>query len=60
MSRRGAISEDLRKLGLILIAAGIVAGFLREQVNFGPAIVAPISGVALNIAGYLLHRLEEE
>lgn len=26
-------SEDLRKLGLILIAAGLVAGFLRGQVN---------------------------
>jgi hypothetical protein len=51
VSRRNAISEDLRKLGLILIAAGIVAGFLRGQVSAGAAILAAISGLALSFVG---------
>lgn len=59
MSRQGALSEDLRKLGLILLAAGIVAGFLRGQVSFGESIAAAVSGVILNIAGYVLHRPED-
>lgn len=55
-----ALAEDLRKVGVALLVAGVVLGFLEEQVNTGAALYAAMVGVILSVAGYWLHYREEE
>lgn len=58
MSRRNALAEDLRRLGLALLIAAIVGGFLQDQVAAGVAYLGLVLGAALWIAG--LATIEEE
>lgn len=60
MSVSKAVAENLRRLGLILLAAGLIGGFLQNEVGYGPAIYATVSGVGLAIVGYWLHNSKEE
>jgi len=59
MSVRQAIAEDLCRLGLILLAAGVVGGFLNDQIAHGPAIYATLAGVLFSVFGYWQHGKEE-
>ncbi len=54
-----ALAEDLRRVGIVLVAAGVVTGFLQGKLDTGAAIYATVGGVALAIVGYWLHRREE-
>ena len=53
MSRRGALAEDLRRLGLALIIAAIVGGFFQDEVAAGVAYAGLVLGAALWITGLL-------
>lgn len=54
-----ALAEDLRRVGIVLVAAGIVTGLLQGEIGTGAAIYATVIGVGLAIAGYWLHHREE-
>ncbi len=51
-----ALAEDLRRFGLILLAAAIVGGFMRAQVGAMVSVLAALVGVALLVAGYWCHH----
>jgi len=53
-----ALAEDLRRFGLILLAAGIVGGLLQEDVGTAAGVYASSIGVLLTIVGYWLHHRE--
>lgn len=55
-----ALAEDLRKVGVALLVAGAVLGFLEEQVSTGAALYAAFIGMLLGVAGYWLHDREEK
>lgn len=59
MSPGEALAEDLRRVGIVLVAAGVVTGFLQGKLGTGPAIYATVMGVGLAIVGYWLHHREE-
>lgn len=54
MKPEEAIAEDLRRLGLLLLAAGIIGGFLKDDVPAALAVYATLVGVAAAIVGYYL------
>jgi membrane associated rhomboid family serine protease len=56
---RQALAEDCRRLGLILLAAGIVSGLLQGHIPSGYAIYASLAGVGFAILGYSLHFWEQ-
>lgn len=55
-----AFAEDLRRFGLILLAAAVVGGFLQDQVSAGASIYAAVVGVGLNFVGYWMHSRENK
>lgn len=60
MTPADAVGEDLRRVGVALIIAGIVGGMLKDQV---PPIVAGLSaifGLALAGIGYWAHHRERQ
>lgn len=59
MSPGEALAEDLRRVGIVLVAAGVVTGFLQGELGPGAAIYATVIGIALAIVGYWLHHREE-
>ncbi len=54
MSRRAAFAEDLRRLGLALVIAAIVGGFLQDQVAAGLAYLGMVLGITFWISGIVL------
>ena len=61
MSRRAALAEDLRKLGLAVLVASIVGGYLQDQVQSVVAILGGLLGVASWLTGlYMTAATEEE
>jgi len=55
-----AFAEDLRRVGVAAIVAGLVGGFLQDQVPVFAAILAAILGGSACAAGYWWHRREED
>lgn len=55
-----ALAEDLRRFGLVLLAAAVVSGFLQDKVSIGAAIYAAVIGVVFNGVGYWLHSREDD
>lgn len=53
-----AFAEDLRRLGLILLAAGIVSGFIQNELPAYTAFSALLGGIAAAGMGYYVHRTE--
>ena len=53
-----AFAEDLRRVGVALIIAGLVGAFMREHVASGAAIVAALLGALLCGLGYWIHHKE--
>lgn len=56
MSPGNALAEDLRRFGLILLAAAVVGGFMRDQVGSTPAVYAAVIGAGLLFVGYWCHH----
>lgn len=54
-----AVAEDFRRVGVAAIVAGLVGGFLEDRVPGAAAIAAALLGVVANLAGYAIHRREE-
>lgn len=59
MSRRAALAEDLRRLGLALIIAAIVGGFFQDQVPAGVAYAGLLLGAVLWLSGLATTREED-
>ena len=55
-----AAAEDLRRLGLAAIAAGLVGGFLEDTVSGAAAMTAATLGFILNVLGYWAHHQAEK
>ena len=53
-----AAAEDVRRVGVALIVAGLVAGVLEDRVPGLAAFGAVVLGIALLFGGYWLHRRE--
>jgi|GEM_PF-2681633 len=54
-----AIAEDLRRVGVALIIAGLVGAFLQDTVPAIAALAGIVIGVLSNLMGYWLHSKEE-
>lgn len=54
-----AIAEDLRRVGVALIIAGLVGSFLQDQVPALAALAGIVIGIVSNLVGYWLHSKEE-
>jgi hypothetical protein len=55
-----AIAEDLRRVGVAAIVAGVIGGFLQDQVPLLAAMLAVILGGGACATGYWRHSREEE
>jgi len=55
-----AAAEDLRRLGVAAIIAGLVGGFLEDTVPAAAAIVAAVIGFTLTSLGYWAHHQAEK
>lgn len=55
-----AVAEDLRRLGVAAIIAGLVGGFLEDNVPGIAAMTAAALGFILNILGYWTHHQAEK
>jgi hypothetical protein len=51
-----AFAEDLRRLGLIFIASGVVGGFLQGDFPGYTAVFVVLYGVAACVLGYRVHK----
>ena len=60
VSRRAALAEDLRKLGLAVLVASIVGGYLQDQVQSVVAILGGLLGVASWLTGPRMTAAEED
>jgi len=58
MKPGNALAEDFRRVGVALIVAGLVGGFLQAHVPGIASIVAAILGAGLCSVGYWLHHKE--
>lgn len=54
-----ALAEDFRRIGVALIIAGIIGGFLQDDVSSVVSILASVLGIGLNLVGYWLHGKEQ-
>jgi uncharacterized membrane protein AbrB (regulator of aidB expression) len=54
-----AFAEDLRRVGVAAIVAGVIGGFLQDQVPIPASWLATVLGVTACFVGYWLHDLEE-
>lgn len=55
-----AAAEDLRRLGVAAIIAGLVGGFLEDNVPGIAAMTAAALGFILNVLGYWAHHQAEK
>jgi hypothetical protein len=55
-----ALAEDLRRLGVAAIIAGLVGGFLEDNIPGVAAVMAAILGVLLLGVGYWAHHRTEK
>jgi hypothetical protein len=54
-----AVAEDMRRVGVSAIVAGVIGGFLQDQVPLLAAMLATILGGGACVAGYWQHSREE-
>lgn len=55
-----AIQDDLRKLGVILVAGGIVGLTFEKSIDVNTALIAFITGTALILLGALTTNINQE
>lgn len=55
-----ALAEDMRRIGIAALIAGLIGGFLQDKVPTGAAALTAILGALACVWGYTIHSLDGE